>query len=1020
MDSYSPITSDNNNISDRLVEHDHHRNQLLELDNNNNHSHNHNHGHKHEGHNHEYHDQHPHSHSSDPNTYNAYELHDHSIDIGGGGHHGHSHNEEKQPLSKQKLGDLTAERKRARLSLLIALVLTTIFMVGEVVGGYFANSLAIMSDAAHLLTDICAMLLSLFAMWVASRPPTSTLSFGFHRAEILGALVSILMIWGLTGALIYEGIDRILNPPEKIDGMIMFIVGCAGLFINIVDAFILHWGAGGHGHSHGGGGHSHGGGGHAHKKKKSKKDHSGIKIENVDSKEKKKKYMNINLHSAYIHVLGDCLQSVGVMIASVIIWVKPSWKLADPITTFIFSVIVLVTTIKLLKQSIYVLMEAVPSEISVQQVKGDLHELEGVTEVHDLHIWSITLGKPALSVHLSIAEGANPDVVLQNANKLLSDEHSIAHTTIQIERANKNNECSDNDDDDDVIATTTTKSVSSVGYRQQQPKKLIQPTTANVKRIAPLVGNQSPEDISDDGEELESLQDLIKKNKETPVKSITNNNNTGNVATKRKTEVSSNTRPRKKAQNLESSDEEEVSEDDIDEIDLKKKVTPPLRATTTTTTTSSKKPQPPPPSKAKPNPPPPTSNNLEDSIVLDSDEEDTSSSQKKLKTTSTTSTTTTTRTTKKSTIDDTPYYINGSSTISIDNYTINDIDDEGIQQHFQPDKVSNGKKKASSSSSISQYTVTTGVTRGKRKTTGLDVTSTQTKEKTVKKKQPTKKELIEEMVIIIEASLHNAQGTDDLERMLTEEREKAIDVVTEEELKYSIRWVRRNKEREEYTDFIILKYPPEYLYQMIKNDNFITTIAQCKEMYPQKRFTLMVEGLDAYMRKVSTQIGAQIKKGNQQETFINPSEIAKQFVRIQLDYKFTIRKMEKREDILEYLVKMTDTIALLIFRDEQELFEGFCADAIKKKGKGLTDIWINQLSQINGISIQIARSIVSVYPTIDSLMKAYSKKSTGLEKESMLKNLKIETINGERNLGSSISSRIYHVFNSTDPTKIVY
>eukprot|EP01113_Clastostelium_recurvatum_P018039 TRINITY_DN2128_c0_g1_i5.p1 TRINITY_DN2128_c0_g1~~TRINITY_DN2128_c0_g1_i5.p1 ORF type:complete len:441 (-),score=119.67 TRINITY_DN2128_c0_g1_i5:48-1337(-) len=395
------------------------------------------------------------------------------------------HTESSSLLSSQSKSKAEVAKKKARTALILALIFTTIFMVAEVVGGYVANSLAIMTDAAHLLTDIGAMLLSLFAMWIASHPPTSQMSFGFHRAEILGALASVLTIWGLTGVLIYEAILRIIHPPDHVDGKIMFFVACGGLFINVLDAFILHWGSGGHGHSHGlggGHGHAHGGGGHGHahgdkKKKKTKNiqdgdeeghDHGhghdhGKKKEKKDKKghghshdegghghshegeghghdhgkkkEKKKEGpTNINVHSAFIHVLGDCLQSIGVMGASALIWAKPEWKIADPIVTFIFAGLVLLTTIRLLKQCLTVLMEGVPQGLSQQEVETDLEEIPHVVEVHDLHIWSLTVGSPSLSVHLILSPEGDADIALGQANQMLRSKHGIMHTTIQIER----------------------------------------------------------------------------------------------------------------------------------------------------------------------------------------------------------------------------------------------------------------------------------------------------------------------------------------------------------------------------------------------------------------------------------------------------------------------------------------------------------------------------------------------------------------------------------------------------------
>jgi len=395
-----------------------------------------------------------------------------------------------------------AAKAKARRALTAALVFTTVFMVGEVVGGYLANSLAIMTDAAHLLTDIGAMCLSLFAMWLSGQSPTSQMSFGFHRAEILGALASVLTIWALTGILVYEGILRILHPPEHVDGKIMFIVASGGLVVNILDAIILHNGAGGHGHGHSHGhshgpskpkksnnqkesheheehDHSHGGHSHGHgekKEKKEKKEHKEHEHSH-EHKEHKHKHLqsqeitdvtevlasgqplektkvkkqhgdeqkNINVYAAFIHVIGDCVQSLGVMGASALIWWRPEYKMADPITTFVFSAIVLFTTVQLLRQSLAVLMEGVPQGVEIADVQKDLEAVPHVAAIHDLHIWSITVGQPALSVHLILQDDADPnlstDDILAAANRILRDDHGITHTTIQIERTTHRSEC---------------------------------------------------------------------------------------------------------------------------------------------------------------------------------------------------------------------------------------------------------------------------------------------------------------------------------------------------------------------------------------------------------------------------------------------------------------------------------------------------------------------------------------------------------------------------------------------------
>jgi len=297
-------------------------------------------------------------------------------------------------------------------------------------------------------------------LWLATRAPTSRLSFGFHRAEILGALVSVLLIWLLTGILVYEAIFRVRNP-QDVDGKLMFIVAATGLGVNICLGFILH--QSGHGHSHGlgggmdeGHGHSHGEeesapivkkghnhshGDHGHGHGGSDEEGSGSESEDEDRSDMYEdhdhqtdhpKAKNINVTAAFIHVLGDAVQSAGVMIAAGLIWYNPEYKIADPITTFIFSILVLFTTTRLIKQSVGVLMEGVPEGIDPDAVEASLAELPGVLEVHDLHIWSLSIGKPSLSVHLLGTEDC--ENLLAAANQLCAKRFNIHHSTIQVER----------------------------------------------------------------------------------------------------------------------------------------------------------------------------------------------------------------------------------------------------------------------------------------------------------------------------------------------------------------------------------------------------------------------------------------------------------------------------------------------------------------------------------------------------------------------------------------------------------
>ncbi|CAH3179199.1 unnamed protein product [Porites lobata] len=294
-------------------------------------------------------------------------------------------------------------------------------------GGLLAGSLAIMTDAAHMLSDFAAFLISLFAIWVAHWLPDKKRTFGYYRAEVLGALVSVLIIWVLTGVLVYLAVQRVITQDFDINADIMLITAGIGLGVNILLGIILHQTGMGHNHSHGmGSSHGHG---HSHS---SNKEESIRRISRSNSLRHSEK-QNINVRAAFIHVLGDIVQSVGVLIAAYIIKFKPEWKLADPICTFVFSLVVLITTLNILKETIHVLMEGTPKDIKYNSVKMSLESIEGVVAAHSLHIWSLTVNKAALAVHLAIEQGHDSQKVLNIANQKLKNEFRIFHSTIQVE-----------------------------------------------------------------------------------------------------------------------------------------------------------------------------------------------------------------------------------------------------------------------------------------------------------------------------------------------------------------------------------------------------------------------------------------------------------------------------------------------------------------------------------------------------------------------------------------------------------
>ncbi len=296
-------------------------------------------------------------------------AHSHSHSDGSSHEHDHDHSHGSDPSSQG-----SALRK--------ALVVTLIFMFIEAAGGYVANSLALISDAAHMLTDVGALLLSLCVLWLSRRPSTPVMSFGYHRLEILGALASGLVIWVLAGFLVYEAVLRMSDPPE-VRGPMVFVIATIGLVANLVSMKFLH---GAHHHS-------------------------------------------MNVRAAYLHVIADCLGSVGAMIAGGVLW-WTGWRPIDPIITVIFSALMLFSSWDLVKESLGVLMESAPRSVDPEKVQADLVRVDGVVEVHDLHIWTVSSGRLALSVHLVSKAG---ETVLLRANDLLSENYGIKHTTIQVE-----------------------------------------------------------------------------------------------------------------------------------------------------------------------------------------------------------------------------------------------------------------------------------------------------------------------------------------------------------------------------------------------------------------------------------------------------------------------------------------------------------------------------------------------------------------------------------------------------------
>ncbi|KAI3363844.1 hypothetical protein L3Q82_001443 [Scortum barcoo] len=312
----------------------------------------------------------------------------------------------------------SVDKMMAKKKLYIASAVCLVFMIGEVIGGYLAHSLAIMTDAAHLLTDFGSMMVSLFSLWISSRPPTKTMNFGWHRSEILGAFISVISIWIVTGALVYLAIERIVRNDYEIDGHVMLVTSGCAVIVNIIMAYILH---------HSTTFHAHGSGYH-------QIDEDGQSpVAHGHSHSLLSGHGNTSVRAAFIHVVGDLLQSVGVMVAATIIYFRPEYKVADPICTFLFSVFVLCTTITILRDVFRILMEGSPKGIEFNSVKEVLLSVKAVKSMHCLHLWALTLGQALVSVHLAIEEGADAQLVLQEATDLLHTKFGFYSITIQVE-----------------------------------------------------------------------------------------------------------------------------------------------------------------------------------------------------------------------------------------------------------------------------------------------------------------------------------------------------------------------------------------------------------------------------------------------------------------------------------------------------------------------------------------------------------------------------------------------------------
>lgn len=311
--------------------------------------------------------------------------HDHS----GHDHSGHDHFDAHGPgdAHHRHAHETRPEQRRA---LLISLLLTGGFAIVEVIGGWLANSLALISDAGHMAADAGALLIALVAAHLAARPVSDKNSFGYGRTEVIGAFVNALTMLAIVVWIIVEAVTRVFKP-LPIAGVTVMIVAVIGLFINIGVLWLLSQGQSGNS-------------GHG----------------------------SLNSRAAVIHVLGDLLGSVAAIIAGAVVHFT-GWALIDPILSVLVALLILRSTWRLARESVSVLMEAVPDDVDYRAVGRALAAIDGVVSVHDLHVWQMSAGRRALSAHLLLREVDAWPLVLKESRSMLQGSFGIDHVTLQPE-----------------------------------------------------------------------------------------------------------------------------------------------------------------------------------------------------------------------------------------------------------------------------------------------------------------------------------------------------------------------------------------------------------------------------------------------------------------------------------------------------------------------------------------------------------------------------------------------------------
>ena len=338
-------------------------------------------GHDHSGHDH--HDEHD-DHAG--HDHSGHDHHDEHDDHAGHGHEGHDHSGHGHG-GHDHAHDLRGASKR---SLIFALVLISTYMVAEVIGGIMSGSLALLADAGHMLPDAASIMMALVAMWIAQKEASVERTFGYHRTEILAALANTFALWAIAGWIVFEAYHRAFREEVEVVGLPVLIVGIGGFLINVAAAWVLHRSSG----------------------------------------------ESLNVEGAFQHVIADLLGSVGVIVSAILIMAF-EWHIADPILSVVIALLIVYNTRRLILNILNVLLEGTPEHIDVYKLCSELEEMEGVTLIHDVHVWTITSGNEAFTAHILLdpAYSGDIDQLGLMMKGLLHNEYGIGHVTIQLEKS---------------------------------------------------------------------------------------------------------------------------------------------------------------------------------------------------------------------------------------------------------------------------------------------------------------------------------------------------------------------------------------------------------------------------------------------------------------------------------------------------------------------------------------------------------------------------------------------------------